>query len=239
MLFDLLDRFIPIVIIFMLLRGILSVVLGKKRRRRESEEYPEDSAEYDYEDEADADAEYHTEGSTPADIFEQKMRDKEKAQQAQEQKGIGGGIVYDGDRVLRDSKVEKDGSTVRYGDNVLKDGNVERDGSTVRYGNTVLRDASVEKDGSIVYGDRPVQPKYKPVHVENCQLQHERGNVYREYEPQKDIMGKGCVPKDSQSVSKQVQSKKRRFKNTELVRGIVLGEVLGKPRALKPYGKED
>lgn len=242
MLFDILDNIIPIVIIFMLFRGILSVIFGKKNRSKESgDNYPEDAQyDYDYED----DAEYSPEPSTskmptPADIFEQKMRDKEAAKQSAGNGGIGGDIVYDGDRVLRDNDVEKDGSTVRYGNSVLKDGAVEKDGSTVRYGNTVLRDSSIEKDGSIVYEDRPILADYKPVHGDNCQVRHERGNVYREYEPQKDMVAESRGLAENKYGSNAEKKTRKRLKNTELVRGIILGEVLGKPRALKPYGEED
>lgn len=43
--FDILDNLVPMVIMFMLLRGILDMLLGKKRRRRpdsEGEELPPD-----------------------------------------------------------------------------------------------------------------------------------------------------------------------------------------------------
>ena len=239
MLFDLFDKIIPAAIIFMLLRGILSILLGKKKRSQEPEEYPEDAAEYDYDEEYKEYSEHHTEAPTPADIFEQKMRDKENAKQSSEKNGIGGDIVYDGDRVLRDNDIEKDGSTVRYGNNVLTDGSIEKDGSTVRYGNTVLRDSSVEKDGSIVYGDRPILSDYKPVHVESCQIKHERDNVYREYEPEKNTIPVGYSAAAGQYSSEAEKKPRKRFKNKELVQGIILGEVLGKPRALKPYGEED
>lgn len=241
MLFDILDNIIPILIIFMLFRGILSVIFGKRNRGQQSEDnYPEDmQGDYDYEDEIEYSPKPDTSKKpTPADIFEQKMRDKENAKQSAEYGGIGDDIVYDGDRVLRDNDVEKDGSTVRYGNDVLTDGVVEKDGSTVRYGNTVLRDSSIEKDGSIVYGDRPIIADYKPVHVENCQIKHERGNVYHEYEPQKNTVA-GSSLADKKYVSSTEKKTRKRFKNTELVRGIILGEVLGKPRAIKPYGEED
>lgn len=232
MLFDLLDNIIPLVIVFMLLRGILSTLFGKKKRGQEEfpEEYPENNTDYEFEDEVES----AKREPTPADIFEQKMRDKEKANGTQKQTGI----VHDSERIIRDSAVEKDGSAVRYDDNVLLDANVEKDGSTVRYGNRVLRDSSIKKDGSIVCDDKAVSKDYKPVHVENCQLQHERGKVYREEELQKWSLTEECTSLEVKKESEQKLRSPKRFKNSELVRGIVIGEVLGKPRALKPYGEE-
>lgn len=251
MLFDILDKLIPTVIVFVLIRGILTTILGKNKRRQEPmDEYPDGSTEYDYgyEDEENyTPAPSPAKRPTPAEIFEEKMREKEAAKQRTEHNGIGGAIVHDGSRILRDGAIEKDGSSVFYdgeqesdGSVILKDRVMEKDGSTIRYGNDVVRDADRENDGSVVFGDKTIIPDYKPMHSDDCRLPHERGRVYRE--PVGSYGNIGNVSLNQSSAPLQVEGAKkrrRRFKHASLVNGVIMEEILGKPRALKPYGEED
>lgn len=231
MLFDILDRLIPTIIVFMLLKGILSVLFGKKRRSQETDELPDDYYEDEAQNEYDYEPPEEYRQPTPAEIFERKMRDKESAKEEKEHNGIGGNVVHDGTRIIYDGAVEKDGSAVLY------DGDYEADGSSV------LRDGTREKDGSLVRGDRPIIADYKPVHGDNCQLPHEKGNLYREYiNKYPDIssasLEKVSAPLQVQSIDNKKKPRKR-FKHAALVNGVIMEQILGKPRALKPYGEED
>lgn len=231
MLFDILDNIVPVVIIFMLFRGILTTILGKKERRPESDKLPDDyydnDSKYEYDDEPPQ--EYRQ--LTPAEIFERKMRDKESAKEEKEHNGIGGTIVHDGTGTIYDGAVEKDGSSVRY------DSDFEADGSSV------LRDGPKERDGSLVRSDKPIINDYKPVHSDDCQIPHEKGNLYREYINK--YAGAGSSSLDKATASLQVQSigtkkkPRKRFKHAALVNGVIMEQILGKPRAFKPYGEED
>ena len=251
MLFDILDKIIPVVIIFMIFRGILTTIFGKKRRRQEpTEEYPQESADYDYDYDCEDEVEYEpnpTRKPTPAEMFEQKMRDKEASSNQKKHNGIGGPIVHDGTGILRDAAVEKDGSGILYdggtesdGITVLKDSSMEKDGSTIRYGNDVLRDAAREKDGSIILGDKVIVPDYKPVHGDDCHIEHEKGRVYREPIGKYGDIGSVSLSRSSAPLQVEgAQKKRKRFKHASLVNGVIMEEILGKPRALKPYGEGD
>lgn len=231
MLFDILDNIVPVVILFMMFRGILTTILGKKERRPETDKLPDDyydnDSKYEYDDEPPQ--EYRQ--PTPAEIFERKMRDKESAKEEKEHNGIGGSIVHDGTGTIYDGAVEKDGSSVRY------DSDFEADGSSV------LRDGPKERDGSLVRSDKPIINDYKPVHSDDCQIPHEKGNLYREYINK--YAGAGCASLDKTSAPLHVQTadnkkkQRKRFKHAALVNGVIMEQILGKPRAFKPYGEED
>lgn len=231
MLFDILDNIVPVVIVFMLFRGILTTILGKKKRGPEPDELPddyyEDGSQYEYDDEPLQE----NRQPTPAEIFERKMREKDSAKNENEHNGIGGAIVHDGKRIIYDGAVEKDGSSVRY------DRDFEADGSSV------LRDGPREKDGSLVRADKPIINDYKPVHSDDCQIPHEKGNLYREYLDKYSgasniSFNKTAAPLQVQAVDNKKKQRKR-FKHAALVNGVIMEQILGKPRAFKPYGEED
>lgn len=231
MLFDILDNIVPIVIVFMLFRGILTTILGKKKRGPETDELPDDyyddGSQYEYDDEPPQE----NRQPTPAEIFERKMREKDSAKTENDHNGIGGAIVHDGRKIIYDGAVEKDGSSVRY------DSDFEADGSSV------LRDGPKERDGSLVRSDKPIINDHKPVHSDDCRIPHEKGNLYREYINKYAGAGSSSLDKTSAPLHVQVADNKKkqrkRFKHAALVNGVIMEQILGKPRAFKPYGEED
>lgn len=78
------------------------------------------------------------------------------------------------------------------------------------------------------------------VHRENEDLVHDRGKVY--YDPRGDYsydeakMNAAAAAFNARYAQAQPAAKKRvKLKHAALVNGIIMAEVLGKPRALNPY----
>ena len=107
----------------------------------------------------------------------------------------------------------------------------------VHDGTRVRRD-----DGSRVHRDGEAMHDYTGrIHRENEDLVHDRGKVY--YDPRGDYsydeakMNAAAAAFNARYAQAQPAPKKRRvkLKHAALVNGIIMAEVLGKPRALKPY----
>lgn len=107
----------------------------------------------------------------------------------------------------------------------------------VHDGTRVRRD-----DGSRVHRDGEVLHDHTGrIHRENEDLVHDRGKVY--YDPRSDYsydeakMNAAAAAFNAHYAQQaQPASKKRvKLKHAALVNGIIMAEVLGKPRALNPY----
>ena len=107
----------------------------------------------------------------------------------------------------------------------------------VHDGTRVRRD-----DGSRVHRDGEVMHDHTGrIHRENEDLVHDRGKVY--YDPRSDysydeakMNAAAAVFNAHYAQQAQPASKKRvKLKHAALVNGIIMAEVLGKPRALNPY----
>lgn len=107
----------------------------------------------------------------------------------------------------------------------------------VHDGTRVRRD-----DGSRVHRDGEVMHDHTGrIHRENEDLVHDRGKVY--YDPRSDYsydeakMNAAAAAFNAHYAQQaQPASKKRvKLKHAALVNGIIMAEVLGKPRALNPY----
>lgn len=106
----------------------------------------------------------------------------------------------------------------------------------VHDGTRVRRD-----DGSRVHRDgEALHDHTGRIHRENEDLLHDRGKVY--YDPRGDYsydeakMNAAAAAFNARYAQAQPAAKKRvKLKHAALVNGIIMAEVLGKPRALNPY----
>ena len=112
-----------------------------------------------------------------------------------------------------------------------------REGGVVHDGTRVRRD-----DGSRIHRDGEAMHDHTGrIHRENEALVHDKGKVY--YDPRGDYsydeakMNAAAAAFNAHYAQQaQPAAKKRvKLKHAALVNGIIMAEVLGKPRALKPY----
>ena len=96
-------------------------------------------------------------------------------------------------------------------------------------------------DGSRVHRDgEALHDHTGRIHRENEALVHDKGKVY--YDPRGDYsydeakMNAAAAAFNARYAQAQPAAKKRvKLKHAALVNGIIMAEVLGKPRALNPY----
>lgn len=107
---------------------------------------------------------------------------------------------------------------------------VVHDGTRVRRDD----DSRVHRDGEALHDHTG------RIHRENEDLVHDRGTVY--YDPRGDYsydeakMNAAAAAFNARYAQAQPAAKKRvKLKHAALVNGIIMAEVLGKPRALNPY----
>lgn len=107
---------------------------------------------------------------------------------------------------------------------------VVHDGTRVRRDD----DSRVHRDGEAMHDH------IGRIHRENEDLVHDRGKVY--YDPRGDYsydeakMNAAAAAFNARYAQAQPAAKKRvKLKHAALVNGIIMAEVLGKPRALNPY----
>lgn len=111
-----------------------------------------------------------------------------------------------------------------------------REGGVVHDGTRVRRD-----DGSRIHRDGEAMHDHTGrIHRENEALVHDKGKVY--YDPRGDYsydeakMNAAATAFNARYAQAQPAAKKRvKLKHAALVNGIIMAEVLGKPRALNPY----
>lgn len=112
-----------------------------------------------------------------------------------------------------------------------------REGGVVHDGTRVRRD-----DGSRVHRDgETLHDHTGRIHRENEALVHDKGKVY--YDPRGDYSYdeakmNAAVAAFNAHYAQQAQpapKKRVKLKHAALVNGIIMAEVLGKPRALNPY----
>ena len=111
-----------------------------------------------------------------------------------------------------------------------------REGGVVHDGTRVRRD-----DGSRVHRDgEALHDHTGRIHRENEALVHDRGKVYYDsrgdYSYDEAKMNAAAAAFNARYAQAQPAAKKRvKLKHAALVKGIIMAEVLGKPRALNPY----
>lgn len=111
-----------------------------------------------------------------------------------------------------------------------------RESGVVHAGTHVRRDddSRVHRDGEAMHDHTG------RIHRENEDLVHDRGKLY--YDPRGDYsydeakMNAAAAAFNARYAQAQPAAKKRvKLKHAALVNGIIMAEVLGKPRALNPY----
>lgn len=111
-----------------------------------------------------------------------------------------------------------------------------REGGVVHDGTRVRRDddSRIHRDGEALHDHTG------RIHRDNEALVHDKGKVY--YDPRGDYsydeakMNAAAAAFNARYAQAQPAAKKRvKLKHAALVNGIIMAEVLGKPRALNPY----
>ena len=112
-----------------------------------------------------------------------------------------------------------------------------REGGVVHDGTRVLRD-----DGSRVHRDgEALHDHTGRIHRENEALVHDRGKVYYDsrgdysYDEAKMNAAAAAFNAHYAQQAQPAAKKRVKLKHAALVNGIIMAEVLGKPRALNPY----
>ena len=207
--FDILDNLVPMIIMFMLLRGILDVLLGKKKRRPEDaeQELPPDydakpTEQPDYQ--ATPEPQHETKGKPDlAAEFERRLK-KRPLEQSQQ------GNSQERQRVYVDKgqqRVRQDKQRVHYDGEEHHEakGRVHRDNEALKH------------DKSKLYRDPKGDYSY------NEELFNKQAAAFSARLAQQELQAKPKV----------------KLKHAALVNGFIMAQVLDKPRGLKPYGTEE
>ena len=207
--FDILDNLVPMIIMFMLLRGILDVLLGKKKRRPEDaeQELPPDydakpTEQPDYQ--ATPEPQRETKGKPDlAAEFERRLKKRslEQSQQGTSQKRQRVYVDKGQQRVRQDKqRVHYDGE-----EHHEAKGRVHRDNEALKH------------DKSKLYRDPKGDYSY------NEELFNKQAAAFSARMAQQELQAKP----------------KLKLKHAALVNGFIMAQVLDKPRSLKPYGTEE
>ena len=207
--FDILDNLVPMIIMFMLLRGILDVLLGKKKRRPEDaeQELPPDydakpTEQPDYQ--ATPEPQHETKGKPDlAAEFERRLKKRtlEQSQQGTSQKRQRVYVDKGQQRVRQDKqRVHYDGEKHHEAK-----GRVHRDNEALKH------------DKSKLYRDPKGDYSY------NEELFNKQAAAFSARLAQQELQAKPKV----------------KLKHAALVNGFIMAQVLDKPRSLKPYGTEE
>ena len=207
--FDILDNLVPMIIMFMLLRGILDVLLGKKKRRPEDaeQELPPDydakpTEQPDYQ--ATPEPQHETKGKPDlAAEFERRLK-KRTLEQSQQ------GNSQERQRIYVDKgqqRVRQDKQRVHYDGEEHHEakGRVHRDNEALKH------------DKSKLYRDPKGDYSY------NEELFNKQAAAFSAGLAQQELQAKP----------------KLKLKHAALVNGFIMAQVLDKPRSLKPYGTEE
>ena len=207
--FDILDNLVPMIIMFMLLRGILDVLLGKKKRRPEDaeQELPPDydakpTEQPDYQ--APPEPQHETKGKPDlAAEFERRLK-KRTLEQSQQ------GTSQERQRVYVDKgqqRVRQDKQRVHYDGEEHHEakGRVHRDNEALKH------------DKSKLYRVPKGDYSY------NEELFNKQAAAFSARLAQQELQAKPKV----------------KLKHAALVNGFIMAQVLDKPRSLKPYGTEE
>lgn len=219
--FDLLDNLVPMLIFFMLLRGILDMLLGKSKRRRPKQELPPDyegapeDVRPDYE--ATSEPKQTSENPKPdlATEFERRLK---KRQQEQHEPSRERQKVYTDKVKPAQPKQER-----VYVDKQQRE---RQDKQRVHY------DGELQHEGK------------GRIHRDREALQHDKSKLYRDprgdYSYNEERFNQEAIAFAARYAQGQEQHKpKMKLKHTALVNGIVMAQLLDKPRSLKPYGTEE
>ena len=81
--------------------------------------------------------------------------------------------------------------------------------------------------------ERVLGKKRDKVHTDNCEIVHDKGKLYTEPAfMEEDAVGNG------KPIAVIEDAPKKRLAHPKLVQGLIMEQILSKPRSLKPYGDE-
>lgn len=80
--------------------------------------------------------------------------------------------------------------------------------------------------------ERVLGQKRNKVHTDNCELQHDKGKIYTEPPFMEE------EPVKNKAFEMTNPAPKKKFVNPKLVQGLIMEQILDKPRSLKPYSDE-
>ena len=81
--------------------------------------------------------------------------------------------------------------------------------------------------------ERVLGKKQNKIHTDDCELKHDRGKLYREPSFMQEEPVNTAKP-----LAVQTEVAKKKFAHPKLVQGLIMEQILSKPRGLKPYGDE-
>ena len=81
--------------------------------------------------------------------------------------------------------------------------------------------------------ERVLGKKRNKVHTDNCEIVHEKGKVYTE----PAFMAEEPVS-SGKPLTVIEEAPKKKLAHPKLVQGLIMEQILSKPRSLKPYGDE-
>ena len=81
--------------------------------------------------------------------------------------------------------------------------------------------------------ERVLGKKQNKIHTDNCELKHDKGKLYTE----PSFMQEEPVA-IAKPLAVQTEVAKKKFAHPKLVQGLIMEQILEKPRGLKPYGEE-
>ena len=81
--------------------------------------------------------------------------------------------------------------------------------------------------------ERVLGKKRDKVHTDNCEIVHDKGKLYTEPAfMEEEAVGNG------KPIAVIEDAPKKRLAHPKLVQGLIMEQILSKPRSLKPYGDE-
>ena len=81
--------------------------------------------------------------------------------------------------------------------------------------------------------ERVLGKKRDKVHTDNCEIVHDKGKLYTEPAfMEEEAVGNG------KPITVIEDASKKKLAHPKLVQGLIMEQILSKPRSLKPYGDE-
>lgn len=81
--------------------------------------------------------------------------------------------------------------------------------------------------------ERVLGKKRDKVHTDNCEIVHDKGKLYTEPAfMEEEAVGNG------KPITVIEDAPKKKLAHSKLVQGLIMEQILSKPRSLKPYGDE-
>ncbi len=228
--FGFLSTAIPLFIIFMLVRNIL-LVLGGRGRRRRPQLPPEGREEGPPPSRA-------PEQPQPAPQQPQPGSYQEEVPQPQKGEDINTIIAKMEEKLKQRAPAPaKDGQGRLYQEGARPTPPPRK--ATVTLGKKAKEApatlAANKAEGKVVREGGLYSEPAGATHREGCQLDHERGRVYQEA-PSWGSEGAGLAAASLLSPSSYQPSRPRlRLKHADLAKGFLVGQILDRPRSLKPY----